>query len=613
MAKSGGVVETRQTEAATPHREVFTRVDVAHMMNQAPWWVVSLVIHGILLVILAAINFSGPPRPHKWVHIDSGLVVLTPPEIPVPTRPQMVGPDCGIPEDPGTKAEKAMNVVKNDVPVARPPVIGPKTLSRLFDKIGQPGFRPAGGGDLFKEIRPGRISDRHAVVDDLAKQILKAIERHDLLVVLLYDESKSLIEDRKLIARQIRKTVGDLQAEMKPRERQKLRWAVVSYGEKPTLWLQPTGDLKELVDATDKIGVDESGKENVIEAIHFTMQNLGVLGKHIFLVLVTDEEGDDTRDRTRVNAALQSMQAAKARLFVFGREASFQLAKVREWMRDPKTGERIGSWGWADRGIESCRQEFFPADWFWNAQYSFNGVPAGFGCWVQSMLAKQTGGTYYMLSDAPPKYDDEILAEYEPEWEPTDVYAKRTETSRLRKTMEKLFADYAVLRPTHWLTQLHRVKAQTKEENRKAQRLLKLVDRALDELEPLRSQSRKEKYAGKRWQANYDLTMAQLARLKFQIREYIHVTDQALRRGFPKPKKRQKFNLFAVTYDRQATEAASGRRGDREMERARDMLTRVARDYNGTPWAEIAKQELRRTMPLEMRPIFYIQGMHIPE
>ncbi|MEW6359733.1 MAG: vWA domain-containing protein [Planctomycetota bacterium] len=617
MAESMNTADVKQAEGMMPHREVFTRMDVAQMMSQVPWWVVSLVIHAILLVILAAINWSPPVVGRPITILESGFAPLMLPEIPPPSKqrkvdgPYQLGPE---PEPPATEAKKKLETDRKDVPVARPAVIGINDIARLFDNIGGSDFDPAdGGGNPLVGIKSGRPTEYGPVVDDLAKEILKVIGKDDLLVVLLFDESKSLIEDRKLIARQIRKTVGDLQGEMRPQERQKLRWAVVSFGEKPTLWLQPTGELAQVVEATEKVKVDPSGKENVIEAIHFTMQSLGALRKPMFLVLVTDEEGDDTRDPARVNAALQSMLAADARLFVFGREASFQSDRVREWLRDPKTNERIGPWGWAHRGIETCRPEFFPADWFWNAQYSFNGVPAGFGCWVQSMLAKQTKGTYYMLSDVPPKYDEEVMAEYEPEWEPHDVYAKRTDASRLRKTLEKIFADYAVIRPTHWLTHLDRIKAQTKEENLKAQGLLKLVDRALDELEPQRSRSRREKHAPKRWQANYDLTMAQLYKLKFQVREYIHVTSQALRKGFPKPAKRQKFNLFAVTYDHRAAQAASGRQGDREMAQAKEMLTRVIKDYQGTPWAEIAKQELQRTMPLEMRPIFYIDQTHIEE
>ncbi|MEW6359726.1 MAG: hypothetical protein AB1696_25535, partial [Planctomycetota bacterium] len=61
--QAGGTVSPppaagRPPEGGGAHRQVFAPTDIAELMNQAPWWVVSLVIHGILLIVLAAINFS---------------------------------------------------------------------------------------------------------------------------------------------------------------------------------------------------------------------------------------------------------------------------------------------------------------------------------------------------------------------------------------------------------------------------------------------------------------------------------------------------------------------------------------------------------------------------
>jgi len=69
--------------------------------------------------------------------------------------------------------------------------------------------------------------------------------------------------------------------------------------------------------------------------------------------------------------------------------------------------------------------------------------------------------------------------------------------------------------------------------------------------------------------------------------------------------KRDYYEVLGV--DKKATEAVTGRRGNREMAKAKDMLTRVMQDYKGTPWGEIAKCELSRTHPLKMTPIFYIE------
>ncbi|MEW6354967.1 MAG: vWA domain-containing protein, partial [Planctomycetota bacterium] len=581
--------------------------DIAELMNQAPWWVVSLVIHGILLIVLAAINFSTGGAKRKEVTINTEFVEIEDYERPVVTR-NVLSEETVESESVQEVAESNLQDVSTEVPVMRVAPISMNAIAGLVSQGSGFDFNASGTGmgGLLGRVGSGQRYTIKTVVDALAGEILKDIQKHDLLVVMLFDESKSLLEDRKLIARQIQKTVGDLKKEMTPREAQRLKWAVVSYGEKPTMWLQPTGELEKVVEATDKVKVDTTGLENVIDAINFTMKNLGVLRKPMFVVLVTDEEGSDVKKTENVTTALNSMVSSKTRLFVFGREASFQLAQVREWLRD-KNGERMGPWGDAERGIESCEYEYFPSDWFWTGQRSYNGVPSGFGCWVQSMLAHQSGGTYYILSDVPSKYDDEMMEEYKPEWEPRDVYVKRTESSRMRSVLSKLFTDYPLTRPSHWITQLERLQAQTKEFNKKAEGMRKLAERAIDDLEPMKSKSRREKYAPKRWQANYDLAMAMLYKLKFIAGEYVQVTNDALRKGFPKPQARQKFNIFSIYYDNKATEAVTGRRGDREMAKARDMLSQVIQEYKGTPWSEIAKHELARTYPLKMTPIFYIE------
>jgi len=603
-------VHSAQAVAAAPaawHREVFAPTDAAMMMSQAPWWSVSLVIHGILLLVLAMMNVCPPAHKPKMIVIEGRFVDVQ--------EPEKADPSVSIdpPSDEVLQSSREQEIkddfinAAKDVPVIRVAAARDIRLDHLFPGDLDLEFEPGkGAGNPLADIPAASPTRLPEVIDILAHEILEEIQRHDLLVVLLFDESKSLVEDRKVMVRQVRKTINDLKAEMRPRERARLKWAMVSYSEKPTMWLQPTSDLDKVVLAADTVETNTTGKENMVQAVDFTMKNLGALRKRMFIVLVTDEQGDDVHNTEELNRVLNAMVAAKTRFFVFGREAGFQLARVREWLRD-EHGERLGPWGYADRGLESCRQEFFPADWFWNAQHSYNGVPAGFGCWAQCMLAHQTGGTYFILSDVPMKYEEDLMEQYKPEWEPVDVYARRTESSRVRKTLAEVFAGCQAIHPTHWLTHLERIKSQTKTESKKARDLLQFVDRAIDELEPLKSRSRHEKHATKRWEANYDLAMAQLYKLKFMAREYVHVTSQALRKGFPKPKKRRKFNLFAVTHDSQATDAASGRRGNREMAKAREMFAQVVDKHRGTPWADVAAQQLKRTTPLTMRPAFHIE------
>jgi len=427
----------------------------------------------------------------------------------------------------------------------------------------------------------------------------------------LFDESQSLLEDRGIIGKQIHKTIGDLRKEMTPREAARLKWSVVSYGEKPTLVLQPTGNLDEVLDAlSNKIQTDKTGKENIIQALEFVMRSLGALGKRMFVVVVTDEEGSDVRDRDKMLAVLDTMKRQKTRLFVFGRESAFQMKRLKEWLRD-KNGERLGPWGWTERGLESADFEFFKPDWFMVPMYRDNGVPAGFGNYVQSMLAHQTGGTFFILSEVPSAYDEEKLEKYQPEWDPPNIYEQRQKESSLRSTMSYMFDEFDKLRPRHggwhWITELDRLKAATNEKLQAAEKALDLIENGIDKMERLAAKRNKEKSGRERWTANYDLAMAEMYRLRFLFREYIDVVRDALRGGFPKPERGRKFNIFSINFDFRASEARTGRRGMRDWAKAKDALEAVMDRYDGTPYGEAARHELKHTAPLNMRPIFYIE------
>ena len=595
----------------TAHRQIFAPTDIAELMNQAPWWVVSLVIHGILLIVLATISFTGPQQKRREVMINTEFVEVEEYERPVTTR-NVLSEETVESESVEEVAENQLEDVSTEVPVMRVAPISMSDIAGLVQTGAGFDFNASGSGmgGLLGRVGTGGHFTIKTVVDALAGEILKTIQKHDLLVVMVFDESKSLLEDRKLIARQVQKTIGDLKKEMTPKEAARLKWAVVSFGEKPTRWLNPTGDLEKVVEATEKVKVDTSGKEQVIEAINFTMKNFGTLGKQMFVVLVTDEEGSDVKKTEDVNAALQRMIAAKTRLFVFGREASFQREQVQEWLRD-KNGERMGPWGWAHRGLDSCEHEFFVSEWFMIPTYHNQGVPAGFGCWLQSMLAHQTGGTYYILSDVPSKYDDEMMDKYRPEWEPKEVYKRHTEASRMRATMNKLFQDFHGTRPRHhswpWITNLERLKAEAKNKVDCATRASKIVEEAIDRLEPMKGKSKREKISPKRWEANYDLCIAELYRLRFVLAEYSFLWKQCLKKGFPKPKKRQKFNLFRIIWDRKATEAATGRRGNRALDAAKAALDKVIEKHRGTPWEATAKNERHFATPLRVEPAFWIE------
>jgi hypothetical protein len=303
--------------------------------------------------------------------------------------------------------------------------------------------------------------------------------------------------------------------------------------------------------------------------------------------------------------ALSDLTAAKARLFVFGRESLFQQQNAFEWVRDAR-GERIGPWFWAQRGIESCGQEFFTSDWLFN---HYRGtVGAGFGCWSLNTLAQLTKGTFFVLSDSPSSYDEEELLKYKPEWIAPEEYAQRVLRSRMRTTMRKIVAEWRGVDPPASLWQLDRLKKERDEAIAKGEKALKFAETAISEMEMLRSYRASDKFAKQRWQANFDLLLAELYKFRFMVRDYVAVLRSTKTAGFPKPRPDQRFNHYRILYSRALKDPHTGQRGMREWEQARKAFGQVIADYDGTPWAEMARFEMLTMAPITIFPSFDVQA-----
>lgn len=447
-------------------------------------------------------------------------------------------------------------------------------------------------------VAPVKSAQEQVSARPLSDEILRSLRPGSLLVVILHDESKSLLEERGLFVHELERTMDEVRQAASTEELRRLRWAVASFGEKAKMWLAPTTDMAAALETTKTVKIDPSGKENLIGGIQFVLGAYGAGQIPIAIVAVTDEEGDDTKKPEAVAAALAKMRAARARLFVFGPEACFQLPTVREWLRN-REGQRVGPAACIERGLDSGEYEFFPSDLLWVGQEAYNGVPSGFGSWFLSVLAGETGGSYSILREGPPSYDEGLMSAYRPEWVAESVYRERTTASPLRRRMARLFQDYVAVRPASRFADTDGVKEQMREEGRKARDLSALVEKAIADLEPMQGVSGAEKHAAKRWQANYDLTMAMLLKLRFEAEEYVRVMDAVVKDGLPQAPDGQGVSEFWVGHDVGATRLTAEPAG---MADARERFNRVIRDHKGTPWAEVAAKEAHRMGLLKIWP-----------
>ena len=150
---------------------------------------------------------------------------------------------------------------------------------------------------------PTRPSDVGVALDQLAREILRHLAQHKLTVVWLFDESGSMKDDQRAIRQKFDRVASELKihAEAGPGKNRKtsdaLNHAIVGFGKGLHYELEkPTSDIDEIGRAIDHLRIDDTGVENTMEAIQEVIGHYASLirkDRRLLLVLVTDESGDD--------------------------------------------------------------------------------------------------------------------------------------------------------------------------------------------------------------------------------------------------------------------------------------------------------------------------------
>jgi len=455
-------------------------------------------------------------------------------------------------------------------------------------------------GKNTRKVRFGPSRQLEDVLDDMAKSILEVIERQRLLVVLLLDESRSLEDDREIMAAKLEYIFRDLQFAMTDRESRNLRWAVVSYGKTARQLLAPTDRMARVRVAIVRVRVDITGQENIIQALHFVDDKLGGVAPRKFVVCLTDEQGSDL-EAEAVEAMIQRMKKSKTRFYVLGRESPFDRTTVYE--RDPETGIRAP----VSRGLPTKGREVFGhyGHFVWSPSY-----PSGFGSYWLSAMAYHTNGRYFILSKEPSAYKAQVLERYRPEWCLPSEYDERNAKNELRAKMVEVLRQANRNMPrTHgyfrhengipedvsdWSKQQDLFNAQAQKANEK----IEWIDGNIEELRSLSGQRDSVKEAKYRWAANYDLMMGDLYRMKYAMIQIREVYEKAAgMSGMPKPNDRDQapYIRYGIGHARRSKRTGKlmgsmlgGSEARRAMQHAQSAFSRVITSHEETPWAKRA-------------------------
>lgn len=586
----------------------------------APSWGVSLMVHIAVLVALALMAVGG--RPDLILgSIDAGAldsnraddltaILETPSDEFSETA---VGDPTSILTPGPTSATPTIQAAETAIVSEARSLAGlisftvPTMSDRLLPSPGAMNTDLSGGRRISGET--GRPTDGPGeALDQLAREILAHMASSRVTVLWVFDESGSMKDDQRRIRDQFDRTIGELRPRVSGDRRQAgdLEHAIVGFGE--TVHFEsspPRADLEEIRQGIDSLRIDESGIENTMTAVYKTLEryNTRVIPKDrkILMVLITDESGDDGGLVEQARLALVNRGVTT---YVLGRQSMFGYDKVRLRFEDPVTGDIY--WPTIDRGPETAGLEMLQWDGLWKHRH--DEQPSGFSPYELARLVRDTGGIYFLLPNeeelrirpnGEKHYPFETLKEYSPDPSPRADYAARVMQSDLRRTMHEVVqltkGDFGFERhfPVNLPDLAQKIAQEVPKVDNQLNALLE-IEKRLRAMEPAR-----DKEASKRWQANYDLMLAQVVAFQVKAYEYRACLAEMVKLGNqgklapknpPIPNKRRTDWVI----DHSGKKKAPNEETEKKYAEATRLLERVIERHPDTPWADLAQITLGR-------------------
>ena len=594
-----------------------------------PAWAVSVLVHAGILGALAASTLTPQVR-EAVALLDTTLV-----------EPRSDGaeaelvPILGDPADmPRTEAAgTAMPTLSQGIGGGGPPSATPSVgvgsgsaASAVGERSSLPSIRivPQLSGLAMLPASPGRdlggliggdvtfpSEGIGPALDQVAREILHHLEDHKVIVAWLFDESASMEDDQKSIKENFARISTDLKLHAEPdrRSADALTHTIVGFGKEVHFQINtPTTDIDAIGRGIDALKVDKSGEENVLHALRAVIEHHNrwiSKDRRLLIVLNTDESGDDG---SYVEEARQLAVSRGVSVYVIGRQSLFGYDEVRIPYKDPETKDTY--WPTIRRGPETAGAEILQWDGLhrrWDEQ------PSGFGPYELARLAKQTNGIYFLLPSVESlrlkkreaAYSIATLKEYVPDYESRQAYLEKRQASDLRRTLFEVIQATDPEGGNKELFQVRRhfplepgplVEAATEAGQQATIRLNGLieVEKRLRKL-----QSSRDREPEKRWQASYDLMLAQVVAYQVKAYEYRACMKELVglvQAGKPPVPRRKPGPTLNVNWeinhsrDRKAPDAET----KAKYAEAERLLKRVGELHPNTPWADLARDELNR-------------------
>lgn len=608
-------------------------------LRTLPAWFLSLIAHLLTLAILTLATFATAPTPEKRAAFDAS---------PYDTKvaPEEVVDILADPSDDPTRSiaasANAGDLAKADAPSATPvlsdagkymrpedlmvdvvvPKVAVEFASPVASKIltGQSGFK----GDVQPASEVGEA------LDQIAREILVQLGRQRVVVAWLFDESESMRDDQQAILAKFDRIMSELDSRVdettarraevqagndvvdqdtkkrsaRRKERaveEPLRHAVIGFGEQFDLMQDPTSDRQKISTAVNQLRTDTTGKENTFAAIAQTLQRFGSLinqEQKLIIVLVTDESADDVENTEEVMSACKRFRVP---VFIIGRQAMFGTDRLQYRWVDPQTKDVY--WTTIRRGPESAAAETLQWD---GLHLRREDQPSGFAPYDLARLSKETGGRFFLLPTAENErvrqiekaYNYNDIRELSPDYEGRAAYLTRRNNSRLRSTMAQIIQQTSGfgMREDFPINPPETIPALVEASGQARQRLTAVA--TMEKL--LRGLERdRDRDPERRWQANYDLMLAQLVYSQVKLIEYIAFLETwagQIQAGKPPVPQNQPGQDRVVSWvlGHGKQRHAPAQLTEERMKEAQSLFNKVVENYPNTPWADLSKDLLAR-------------------
>ncbi len=599
-----------QTEVTAWQRAVWLSVHVLggwFFFLLGAW--ASLVLHAVALVLLALWPVLLDSQPREVLYLVELNEPQPEPELPEPEVELHLQAD----EEPQEQllSARTLSVAQDSSPLPVP-VVFSRPLEDLEMLPVQPSPLVEPKGLLEHELlrRPGAAGveqvNVEGAVDRITQEIALNLEKQKVLVVWVMDRSLSMEDERHQVAQRLQRVYAELE-QLELLKRRRLLAAVVGFGQRPVLVVEPTEDAQRVTEAVLQVPPDESGVENVFGTILACTQRFAELVRRgrrkLMLVVWTDESGEDV---ALLESAVAACQRLGAQVLVVGPSSMLGQRQGKHPYRHPEDGKLY--WLPVDRGPDSLRPERIRLPyWFAGPQYS--SLPAGVPPYALGRLVSGTGGLY-LIND--PKeirspFPLERMVDYLPDYVSPAEYLRKAKASPLRRAVlwavEVTHRQRFAGEPPMEFAPNERNYAQMLLEAQKitAQNAA-VLEEALRPFQAVKDWTPYyEKERSKRWRAWFDLTYGRLLAMKVRNDEYNWACAELKGRGREFVK--EKSNRWRFVPD---AKLRLGSATARSAKLALHLLRRCVEQNPQTPWAMLAQRELAH--PLGFR----IEERYVP-